>query len=186
MSAPHPLNQAVIAQALHALRSGQLRHCQAMGLSANIMEALKHPALANILANARVMWCSVNVNVHIAERLLEQGRNVEKEIDTIDRMLRLGASTEMVSEFYGLTHQDVAVRRQMLGLAQRKGRWPVLSEEEDTTLWERWHTNVKTLGIDLHDDTAMLGVAMDLAEALDLPLSEVWSAIGEWVEQGLT
>ncbi len=31
MSAPHPLNQAVIAQALHDLRNGQLRRCKAMG-----------------------------------------------------------------------------------------------------------------------------------------------------------
>lgn len=30
MSAPHPLNQAVIAQALHDLRNGQLRRCKAM------------------------------------------------------------------------------------------------------------------------------------------------------------
>jgi len=33
MSAPHPLNQAVIAQALHDLRNGQLRRCKAMGLA---------------------------------------------------------------------------------------------------------------------------------------------------------
>ncbi|EZP20703.1 hypothetical protein V551_01592 [Pseudomonas aeruginosa BWH050] len=31
MSTSHPLNQAVIAQALYDLRNGQLRRCKAMG-----------------------------------------------------------------------------------------------------------------------------------------------------------
>jgi len=43
MSAPHPLNQAVIAQALYDLRNGQLRRCKAMGFSEAELDALKHP-----------------------------------------------------------------------------------------------------------------------------------------------
>ena len=43
MSAPHPLNQAVIAQALHDLRNGQLRRCKAMGFGEEELDALKHP-----------------------------------------------------------------------------------------------------------------------------------------------
>jgi hypothetical protein len=46
MSAPHPLNQAVIAQALHDLRNGQLRRCKAMGFGEEELDALKHPALS--------------------------------------------------------------------------------------------------------------------------------------------
>jgi Protein of unknown function (DUF2857) len=186
MSSPHPLNQAVIAQALHDLRNGQLRHCQAMGFSAKALEALKHPALVSVLANAKVAWCSVKINVDVVQRLLDQVSDLEREIATIDRMLRLGASTEMVSEFHGLTHQEVALRRQMLNLPQRKGRWPVLTESEDTSLWKDWHSTVKSCGVDLRDDRAMLSVAMDLAETQSLPLSVVWSAIQSWIDQGLT
>ncbi|MBP7656837.1 MAG: DUF2857 family protein, partial [Pseudoxanthomonas sp.] len=43
MAAPHPLNQAVIAQALYDLRNGQLRRCKAMGFSEAELDALKHP-----------------------------------------------------------------------------------------------------------------------------------------------
>lgn len=186
MSSPHPLNQAVIAQALHDLRNGQLRHCQAMGFSAKTLEALKHPALVSVLANAKVAWCSVRINGEVVQRLLDQVGDVEKEIAAIDRMLRLGASTDMLSEFHGLTHQEVALRRQMLNLPQRKGRWPVLSEAEDGSLWQRWQSRVKARGIDLRDDLAMLSIGMDLAEEQGLPLSVVWSAIRSWVDQGLT
>lgn len=124
MSAPHPLNQAVIAQALYDLRNGQLRRCKLMGFGEEELDALKHPALISVLANANVSWCSVTVNREVLRRLLKQAQDVEKEIATVDRMLRLGASTEMVSRFYGLTHQEVALRREILGLPKRKGRHP--------------------------------------------------------------
>src|SRR3546814_9646399 len=93
-------------------------------------DLLKHPALISVLANANVSWCSVSVNREVLRRLLKQAQDVEKEIATVDRMLRLGASTEMVSRFYGLTHQEVALRREVLGLPKRKGRHPVLDEED--------------------------------------------------------
>lgn len=186
MSSPHPLNQAVVAQALHDLRNGQLRRCQAMGFTEHALEALKHPSLVSVLVNAKVAWCSVRVNSEVLQRLLNQVRDVEQEIDAIDRMLRLGASTEMVSEFYGLTHQEVALRRQVLGMPQRKGRWPSLNETQETLLWKAWHGYVTKRKIDVKNDAAMLAIGMDLADEQSLPLAVVWGAIRNWIEQGLT
>ena len=165
MSAPHPLNQAVIAQALHDLRNGQLRRCKAMGFGEEELDALKHPELVSMLVS--------------------QVHDVEREIATVDRMLRLGASTEMVSKFYGLTHQEVALRRDILGLPKRKGRHPVLDEAQDVALWERWKAGITERHIALNDDMAMLALTMDLAEAMTLPMSVIWSAIRNWVDQGL-
>jgi hypothetical protein len=186
MSSPHPLNQAVIAQALHDIRNGQLRRCQAMGFSTKALEALKQPALVSLLVNAKVPWFDLRVKDGVLMRLLNQVQDHEQEMETIDRMLRLGASTEMVSEFHGLTHQEVALRREVLGLRRRKGRWPVLSEAQDAALWKRWRSGVTERGVDLKDDAAMLKLSMDLAEEQALPLSVVWSAICNWVSQGLT
>ncbi|QQC64379.1 DUF2857 domain-containing protein [Paraburkholderia ginsengisoli] len=185
MSSPHPLNQAVIAQALHDLRNGQLRRCQAMGFGERELDALKQPAMVSILLNATVSWCSVKVNREVLHYLLRQVQDVETEIATVDRMLRLGASTEMVSRFYGLTHQEVALRREIIGLPKRKGRHPVLSEAQEAALWERWKPAVKARDMALNDDMAMLPLALDLAEALELPASVVWTAIRNWIEQGL-
>ncbi|CUR45139.1 MAG: DUF2857 domain-containing protein [Pseudomonadales bacterium] len=185
MSVPHPLNQAVIAQALHDLRNGQLRRCKAMGFGEEELGALKHPALVSVLINATVPWCSVTVNRDVLQRLLRQVADVEKEIAAVDRMLRLGASTEMVSKFYGLTHQEVALRRDILGLPKRKGRHPELNEAQDTELWRRWEPEVKQRGIALDDSMAMLELTLDLAEDLDLPASVLWSTIHGWIDQGL-
>jgi len=186
MPSPHPLNQAVIAQALHDLRNGNLRRCQFIGFTANALEALKQPALVSMLVNAKVPWCSVRINRDVLQRLLEHGRDLDSEIKTIDRMLQLGASTDMVSEFYGLTHQEVALRREMLSLPQRKGRWPVLTEEQETSLWKQWHAQVQSRGVGLQTDAAMLEIAMDLAETTGVPLCVVWGAIGDWIAQGMT
>ena len=166
MSAPHPLNQAVIAQALYDLRNGQLRRCKLMGFGEEELDALKHPALISVLANANVSWCSVTVNREVLRRLLKQAQDVEKEITTVDRMLRLGASTEMVSRFYGLTHQEVALRREILGLPKRKGRHPVLDETQDTELWRQWKAVTSSRNVDLEDETSILDAAMDLAEGM--------------------
>lgn len=185
MSTPHPLNQAVIAQALHDLRNGQLRRCLAMGFGEQELEALKHPALVSVLANAKTAWCSMTVNREVLHRLLRQMDGVEQEIATVDRMLRLGASTEMVSKFYGLTHQEVALRREILGLPKRKGRHPVLDEQPETTLWEHWKPAITDHGIALNDETAMLALTMDLAEEQSLPMSVIWAAIRSWIDQGL-
>lgn len=185
MSSPHPLNQAVIAQALHDLRNGQLRRCKTMGFGEEELEALKHPALVSVLVNATVSWCSVSVNREVLKRLLSQVHDVEQEIATVDRMLRLGASTEMVSRFYGLTHQEIALRRDILGLPKRKGRHPVLDEAQGTILWKRWKAGVSDRHIALDDDLAMLGLTMDLAEPLTLPMSVVWAAIRNWIDEGL-
>lgn len=185
MPGPNPLNQAVIAEALHDLRNGQLRRCKTMGFGDDELNALKQPALVSLLINAPVSWCSVTVNREVLQRLLRQADNAEKEIAAVDRMLRLGASTEMVTKFYGLTHQEVALRRDILGLPKRKGRHPALSEEQDTELWERWKPAIDQRGIALDDDIAMLDLTLDLAESLALPACVIWATIHSWIDQRL-
>ena len=78
MSISHPLNQAVINQALQDLRNGQLRRCLAMGFAERDLDALKHPELVSMLVNARVPWCTVTVNREVLRRLLQQVRQVEQ------------------------------------------------------------------------------------------------------------
>jgi len=183
MSTPHPLNQAVIAQALFDLRNGQLRRCRTMGFSEDTLEALKNPTLLSMLANASVTWCSITVHQDVLLRLLRQAQALEDEITTVDKMLRLEASTEMVGHFYGLTHQEVALRREMLGLEGRKGRHPALDEQQDIELWNQWQALTDERQTDLTDETAMLHAAMELSESTSLPLAVVWASIKSWQSQ---
>ena len=77
------------------------------------------------------------------------------------------------------------MRRSVIGLPKRKGRHPVLTEEQDTDLWKRWSSTVKEQEVDSNDDMGVLGVAADLAEATGLPLSVIWNALRGWIDEGL-
>ncbi|MFT2543215.1 STY4526/YPO1902 family pathogenicity island replication protein, partial [Escherichia coli] len=79
---------------------------------------------------------------------------------------------------------EVALRREILGLPKRKGRHPVLDEKQDTDLWRQWKAVTGSRNVDLEDETSILDAAMDLAEAMSLPLSVVWASIKSWVDQG--
>lgn len=185
MDAPHTLNQAVIAQVLQNLRNGQLRRCLAIGFSEQQLAALKRPELLSVLANSQVNWCRVTVHESVVQRILTQAIAVQEEVTTIDRLLRAGASTEMMSQYHGLTHQEVATRRNILGLSQRKGRYPALDEGQDTELFKRWKPLHDERKVAVNDDAAMLQLALEVAEDLALPLSVVWATIQSWVEQKL-
>ena len=103
----------------------------------------------------------------------------------MDRMLRLGASTEMVSRFYGLTHQEVALRRDIPRLpsaragircSTRRRTWPCGSAGRPAS---------PSAGIALdrrHGDAgADHGPGRGL---LSLPMSVIWAAIRNWIDQG--
>jgi hypothetical protein len=181
MSGPHPLNQAVIAQALYDLRNGQLRRAKSMGFDDQDLDALKHPAAVSILTNATVSWCSVTINQEVIHHLLHQVTALEQEVEDIDRLLRLGASTELITRFYGLTHQEIALRRNVIGLPKRKGRHPVLSSEESAELWRGCTAHLQHSGMDTADERALLMMAADMAEDMNLPVSVIWGTIVDWV-----
>ncbi len=185
MNTPHPLNQAVITQVLQDLRNGQLRRCLAMGFTEQQLAALKRPELLSVLVNSQVAWCSVKVNDAVVQRILTQAITLQDEVSNIDRLLCAGASTEMMSQYHGLTHQEVAARRNILGLSQRKGRHPALDEAQDTELFKRWQPLRDQRKVALDDETAMLQLALDVAETMSLPLAVVWATIQSWVEQNL-
>jgi hypothetical protein len=149
------------------------------------LAALKEPMLLSALLHTRVLWCTVQVNRNVLQRILKQADEVEHETAMIDRMLRLGASTEMVARFHGLTHQEIALRRNVLALPKRKGRRPVLTEEQDILLWHRLQPQLKTAGVSIGDESAMLKLSLDLAQELSFPASVIWSTLQAWIADGL-
>ena len=52
-------------------------------------------------------------------------------------------------------------------------------------MWRRWKPLRDQRQLDLADDTAMLQLALEVAEDMGLPLSVVWATIQGWVEQKL-
>jgi hypothetical protein len=183
MTMPQPLNQAVVIQALYDLHNGQSYRCLAMGFSEQELEMLKQPELVARLMNARVPWCTVTVDREMLRRLAAQAREVGQQMSAADRMLLLGGSSEMVCKYHGLTHQEVALRRDVLGLERRKGRYSTFNEAQESELWQAWKSAMTERGIAPDDEDALLELAMDLAESSDVPLAVLWASMQHWIAQ---
>ena len=181
-----PLNQAVLIQALHDLRNGQLRRCLAMGFGESDLEMLKQPGLAAILVNAHVPCCKVTVDRALVQRLASQAQDVARETSVVDRLLRLGASSEMICQRFALTHQEAALRRDVLGLSRMKGRYPTRNESQEADLWRAWQVAVAEHGTTLgRDEDAKLQWAMELAESTGGSLAVIWMTLQNFIAQGL-
>jgi hypothetical protein len=180
----HPLNRTVTVQVLHDLHSGQLRRAKAMGFCDEDLEAFKHPAVTRMLMNAGICWNSVVIIREIVLRLMRKAEHDVKEIAEIDRLLRLKVTTGLVGKFYGLVHEETALRRRVTGLPQSKGRRNTLTEEQSVDLWHRYTERINVCDIDFCDERALLNIAADFAEEMKLPLSEIWRAICEWANKG--
>ena len=59
----------------------------------------------------------------------------------------------------------------------------MLDEHEEAALWHRWKAGTADRGLSVVDEMQMLSLAMDLCEAMSIPLVVAWTAIQGWIEQ---
>lgn len=193
-----PINEAILSQVLHNVRNGQLRRCIEMGLEPEILAQLQQPSALSLLLNTPVSWCSVTINGSMVKKILSGAQRSEEEVRMIERALRLGATTHMLQQFFGLSPQDVALQRLIMGITARRGRWREFSEQIDADLWYRWTHLMKEHQVDQADSIAMLDIAMLVAEEMQSPHSEdadeaienlslaiIWHRIQTWIKEGL-
>lgn len=173
------LNHAMLTQVLHELQSGNYARCFDLGLSAEdirLMQSLS-PSTLSRLAHSSVMWVEFKVDSNVLKNLAEQaGREIELERMT-NRALQLGASTEMMYKFFGLSHSDTAARRRVMQIEARRGRPNTLTEEQEHALWLRWR---ELRGKD--SEVEMLDALMMLAEEQNVTLTVVWKQINLYGE----
>ncbi|WP_313452912.1 DUF2857 domain-containing protein [Pseudomonas rhodesiae] len=193
-----PINEAILSQVLHNMRNGQLRRCIEMGLEPELLAQLQQPSVLSLLLNTPVSWCTVTIDGDMVKKLLNGAQRSDKEIRMLERALRLGATTQMLQQFFGLSPQDVALQRLMMGITARRGRWREFSEELDTRLWYRWSQLMKDNQVDIQDTVALLDIAMMVAEELNDPqehaaddatenlsLAVIWHRVQTWIKEGL-
>lgn len=193
-----PINEAILSQVLHHMRNGQLRRCIEMGLEPEILAQLQQPSVLSLLLNTPVSWCTVTIDGEMVKKLLTGAQRSDEEVRMIERALRLGATTQMLQQFFGLSPQDVALQRLVIGVTARRGRWREFSEEMDAQLWYRWTHLMKEHQVELDDSLALLDVAMLVAEELNIPqntgtgesteslsLAIIWHRIQSWIREGL-
>ncbi|MCQ9390963.1 DUF2857 domain-containing protein [Pseudomonas viridiflava] len=197
MSKKHnPLNEAMVAQILHHLRNGEFRRCIDMGLDPEILVMLQHPSSQSVLLNSAVTWCRVAVDPDMVKRLLSNKERTDEENRIVQRALRLGATTPMLQEFFGMSPQEVSLQRVLVGVPGRPGRFRDIPD--DAPLWHRFVQLMDEYHVDHTDGVALLDIAMMLTEEVNIPPEEpqshpsdpitlglVWNKIQSWLAQDL-
>jgi hypothetical protein len=171
------LNQAMLTQVLHELRLGNPQRCKALGLDEddiNLLQSLP-PTTLSRLAHATVPWVEIKIDSAVLHRLIAQAERDEQNERLINRALKLGASSAIMYQYFGLAHSETALRRRLLKIDIRKGRPPHLDEAQEHALWQRW------CQLRVHDGEAdRLDAMMVLAEEQQISLTIVWQQIEQY------
>lgn len=174
------LNYAVLTDALHALKDGNIRHCEALGFTFDEMNALNQLSLDElfILSRASAQFMAVSVRHDALRQLLALSRQEVQRQQQINRAIRLGGSIALLNRYFGLTSNEICVRRRLLGVAIPQGRTPIPDEQTDAEIWRQWQKR----RVDNLESPEALTAMMQVTEALSAPtagpsLTSVWNRI---------
>jgi len=175
-----PFNQAAIAQVNLNLQNGQLKSSLAMGFDVEDIRDLRHPEVLSSLLNTPVQWVQGVVDKDVLKRLIARAKDSEKEIAIIDEMLRREASSEMITDVFGLTPSEVAFRKALLKIDKKQGRWPEIDEKTNHIIWREWKNKVEQYQLDTNNPMDMAKVCLVLANDHKMPMAMIWHSMKEW------
>ncbi|EJO2874184.1 TPA: DUF2857 domain-containing protein [Klebsiella pneumoniae] len=174
------INYAILTDALHALKSGNIRHCESLGFTFDEMNALNQLSLDELLtvSQAAAPFVSVSVRHDVLHHLLAKTHKESRRQQQISRAIRLGGSIALLNQYFGLTSNDVCLRRRLLGVSVPYGRKPEPDEDTDNAIWLQW----QQCRVDKLESPDALMAMMRVTEALlpkagGLSLTTVWKRI---------
>ncbi|EPK6573464.1 DUF2857 domain-containing protein [Klebsiella quasipneumoniae] len=174
------INYAIMTDALHALKQGNIRYCESLGFTFDEMNALNQLSLDELFAVSRAAapFILVTVRHDVLHHLLAQAHQEYRQQQQIKLAIRLGGSIALLNHYFGLTSNDVCLRRRLLGVSVPYGRTPEPDEETDTEIWRQW----QQCQVDNLESPDALAAMMQVTEALlpktkGLTLTTVWKRI---------
>ena len=174
------INYTILTDALHALKEGNIRHCESLGFTFDEMNALNQLSLDELftVSRAAAPFVSVSVRHDVLHHLLAQARQEYHHHQEINRAIRLGGSISLLNHYFGLTSNEVCLRRRLLGVSVPYGRTPEPDEETDAAIWLQWQ---KCRVENLESPNALIAM-MQVTEVLlprfqGLSLTMVWRRI---------
>lgn len=184
------LNYAVLTEALHALKEGNIRHCESLGFTYNELEAINALSMDElfILSRASASFLHVTIQHEVLRQLLAQTRQEMELQQRINRAIALGGSIDLLSQFFGLSSGEISARRRFMGITISQGRTRMPDEETDARIWREWQQRCPENLLSMDALDAM----MDITEVLSdtgkpedglLSLTVVWNRIMQCVKE---
>ncbi|HDT1950578.1 TPA: DUF2857 domain-containing protein [Klebsiella pneumoniae] len=134
------INFTILTDALHALKEGNIRRCESLGFTFDEMNALNQLSLDELftVSRAAATFVSITVRHDVLHQLLEQARQEYQRQQQINRAIRLSGSIALLNHYFGLTSNEVCLRRRLIGISVPFGRTPEPCEETDAAIWRQW------------------------------------------------
>ncbi|MGI8455070.1 DUF2857 domain-containing protein [Dickeya sp. Secpp 1600] len=174
------LNYAVLTNALAALKEGNFRYCETLGFTFDELNTLNQLSLDElfIVSRASAQFMSITVRHDVLQQILTLSHQEAQRQQQINRAIRLGGSIALLNHFFGLTSNEVCVRRRLLGVTIPYGRTPIPTEAVDAEIWLSWKKN-RSENLDTPDALeAMMQVTESLSSREKGPsLTAVWNRI---------
>jgi hypothetical protein len=174
------LNYAVFTDVLHALKEGNFHYCETLGFTFDEMNALNQLSLDElfIASRASVQVMAVTVHHDALHQILTLSRQEVERQQQINRAITLGGSIALLNHYFGLTSNEVCVRRRLLGICVPHGRTPIPDEVIDAEIWRQWQ-KCRPENIESSDALeAMMQVTETLSSRAERPsLTAVWNRI---------
>lgn len=178
------LNYAVLTDALHALKEGNIRHCESLGFMYNELEAINELSMDElfILSRASASFLHVTIQHEVLRQLLAQTRQEVELQQRSNRAIALGGSIELLSQFFGLSSSEISARRRFIGITISQGRTRIPDEETNARIWREWQQRRPTNLLSMSALDAMMDITEALSEAgmpedALLSLTVVWNRI---------
>lgn len=179
MSIPS-LNYAVLTDALHALKDGNIRYCESLGFTFDEMNALNQLSLDElfIVSRSSAPFVAVSIRHDVFCHLLALSHQEVQRQQQINRAIRLGGSIALLNRYFGLTSNEVCLRRRLLGVSVPYGRTPEPDEETDAEIWRQWQ-KCRVGNLESSDALAAMMQVTEklLPDAEALSLTTVWKRI---------
>lgn len=109
------LNFVVLTDALHALKEGNIRHCEALGFTYRELNAINELSLDELFVLSRASAQFMNVTIHHENlrQILAQARQDLMLQSRIRQAIQLGGSIELLNSFFGLSSSEICARRRL-------------------------------------------------------------------------
>lgn len=174
------LNYAVLTDALHALKEGNIRHCEALGFTFDEMDALNQLSLDElfIVSQSSAPFVAISVRHDVLRHLMALACQEARHQQLINRAIRLGGSIALLNQYFGLTSNETCLRRRLLGVSVPYGRTPEPDEETDAEIWRQWQ-KCRVGNLESSDALAAMMQVTEklLPDAEALSLTTVWKRI---------
>lgn len=176
------LNYSVLTDALHALKEGNIRHCEALGFTYNELEAINGLSVDElfILSRASAQFLHVTIQHEVLRQLLAQTKQEIQLQQRINRAIALGGSIELISQFFGLSSSEISARRRFIGISISQGRTRIPDEDTDARIWRQWQQCRPDNLLSMGALDAMINITETLSNESDgdaLSLTVVWNRI---------